>query len=120
MCIEAQLIRPPYDDDSDTDSPYSSSCTSSTESNSDFHDNNTEETSLLEDLRDFAISTNQSHASMNILDLLQKLQKHHPYLPKDSRTLLNSKPNDAARSYSEVYPQGNIIILDCLQGWKNF
>lgn len=79
-----------HSDESDANSDISSR---STDSSNDWSDENPNEMTLLTDLRDFAITTNQTFASMNIL--LQKLQKYHPHLPKDARTLLQSKPNDA-------------------------
>lgn len=63
------------------------------DSESESENNQHDQESFKEDLRNWAVTHQVPNSTIS--DLLSILRKQHPYLPKDPRTLLKTKVNDA-------------------------
>lgn len=90
-----------------------SSASSSRSSLSSLSSSDEEEScSVAEDLRRFALETNQSQAAMQVL--FKKMRKHHPSLPADPRTLLKTSTNIPI--LLRDVPPGNYIHFGLVKG----
>ena len=73
------------------------------------------EKTISESLREWAIETKASHASIN--NLLEKLKFHHPNLPRDSRTLLKTNPLKTCLTTSKLQ-NGDMIYYGLINVLK--